>query len=226
MALGKEKFMLNRPQNRLRMGLLTSALVSMLILLGLASPAYAAINCVVGPGVTQTETTVTGSSGNDTIDCGGAEPGKTINGLGGDDTVTGTKFVDTINGGDGNDTLTGAIGDDLITGGLGNDTATGSAGNDTLYGGAGNDTLTGSEGNDTLNGEANDDTLTGGVGNDTINGGIGLDILKGGAGNDNLTGPPLDGSSDDLNGGADADVCARSPLLELFNRDSLTNCNP
>lgn len=218
--------MIHQVQNRLRRGLLASALVTMLILLGLASPAYAAISCVVGPGVTQTETTVTGSGGNDTIDCGGSEPGKIINGLGGDDTVTGTRFVDTINGGDGNDTLTGAIGNDLITGGLGNDTGTGSAGDDTMYGGAGNDTLSGSEGNDSLYGDANDDTLTGGVGNDIINGGTGLDILKGGAGNDNLTGPPWDGSSDDLNGGADSDVCARPGLLELFNRDSLTNCNP
>ncbi len=72
-----------------------------------ATAAYASSNCVVGPGVTQTATTVTGSSGNDTIDCTSADPGKTINGNGGNDTINGTNFDDTINGNDGNDTITG-----------------------------------------------------------------------------------------------------------------------
>src|SRR4028118_1445363 len=66
--------------------------------------------CVVGPGVTQTATTVTGSPGNDTIDCTNASPGKTITGGDGNDTITGTKFGDVINGGHGKDPGTGGAG--------------------------------------------------------------------------------------------------------------------
>jgi Ca2+-binding RTX toxin-like protein len=117
-----------------------------------ASPAFAASNCVVGPGVTQTATTVTGSGGNDTIDCTSADPGKTINGNGGNDTITGTAFNDTINGGDGNDTITGGVGNDTLSGGLGMDTLNGSAGNDTLSG-PGTDLAV-----DTLNGGADTDS--------------------------------------------------------------------
>src|ERR1051326_2354368 len=99
-----------------------------------AGTASAAVNCVVGPGVTQTATTVTGSGANDTIDCPSANPAKTINGNGGNDTVTGTLFNDTINGGVGNDTLTGGVGNDTLSGNAGADTLNGSAGNDNLSG--------------------------------------------------------------------------------------------
>jgi hypothetical protein len=99
-------------------------------LLGGAAAAQAATPCVVGPGLTQTDTTVTGSPGNDTIDCGGTNPGKTINGNGGNDTITGTDFADTISGSAGNDTLVGASNDgsqDSLDGGLGIDTCQGPA---------------------------------------------------------------------------------------------------
>ena len=98
-----------------------------------ASTAYAASDCVVGPGVTQTATTVTGSGGNDTIDCTSADPGKTVNGNGGNDTIT---------GGVGNDTLNGEIGEDTLSGSAGNDTLNGpadDAAKDTLNGGDGID---------------------------------------------------------------------------------------
>ncbi|MCO1580452.1 hypothetical protein M8C13_32330 [Crossiella sp. SN42] len=39
--------------------------------------------------MTQTDTTVTGSSGNDTIDRTNSSPAKTIDGDGGNDTITG-----------------------------------------------------------------------------------------------------------------------------------------
>ncbi len=96
--------------------------------------AQAAVNCVVSAGVTQTDTVVIGSPGNDTIDCGGTNPAKTINGNSGNDTITGSALDDTISGGDGNDTITGGIGNDVLTGGLGIDTISGSAGTDTLAG--------------------------------------------------------------------------------------------
>jgi Ca2+-binding RTX toxin-like protein len=101
------------------------------------------VPCVVSVGVTQTATTVTGTSADDTIDCTNASPGKTIVGLDGNDTITGTAFNDTIEGGNGNDTVTGGPGDDTIEGGNGNDTLTGSAGNDVVTDlGDGNDTVT------------------------------------------------------------------------------------
>jgi Ca2+-binding RTX toxin-like protein len=101
------------------------------------------VECVVGPGVTQTATTVTGTAANDTIDCTNASPGKTIVGGDGNDTITGTAFNDTIDGGNGNDTITGGPGDDFIEGGNGNDTLTGSGGNDVVVDtGDGEDTIT------------------------------------------------------------------------------------
>jgi hypothetical protein len=138
----------------IRSGVLAATMAMAIGLFGGAA-AQAAVPCVVGPGVTQTDTTVTGSPGNDTIDCGGTNPAKTINANAGNDTITGTDFNDTINGGDGNDTITGGTGDDNLTGGLGGDTISGSAGNDTLAGYS----------NDGLQ-----DSLDGGVGIDTCQG--------------------------------------------------------
>ncbi len=117
-----------------------------------APAASAATNCDVSSGVTQTATDVTGTSGNDTINCTSADSSKAIKGNGGNDTITGTNFNDTIDGG---------TGDDIITGG---------AGRDTLTGGSGTDTVNGSDGNDVLTGPSNDgavDTLNGGTGYDT-----------------------------------------------------------
>ena len=101
------------------------------------------VDCVVGPGVTQTATTVTGTALNDTIDCTNASPDKTITGGDGNDTITGTAFNDTIDGGNGNDTITGGPGEDTIEGVNGNDTLTGSGGNDVVVdAGDGEDTIT------------------------------------------------------------------------------------
>ena len=55
-----------------------------------------------------------------------------------------------INGLEGNDKITGGSGDDVIDGG---------SGNDTLYGGNGNDSLTVGKGNDRLNGADGSDTF-------------------------------------------------------------------
>jgi 5'/3'-nucleotidase SurE len=166
-----------------------------------------------------------------------AEPGKTINGSNGDDTLTGTTGDDTINGrngndliiagdgndqasgGNGDDTLKGGAGDDNLNGGNGDDTLKGGAGDDNLNGGNGNDTLKGGAGNDVLNGGNGNDTLKGGAGNDVLNGGNGNDALKGGAGNDILLGNAgndlLDGGHGDdrLTGGAGHDTFFFGPNL-------------
>lgn len=125
---------MNDIQHRMCGGILAGTLVMAIGLLGAVPAAQAAVPCVVGPGVTQTDTTVTGSPGNDTIDCGGASPGKTINGNAGNDTITGTVSDDTIDSGDANDTITGGAGNDTLNGGLGIDTISGSDGNDNLAG--------------------------------------------------------------------------------------------
>ncbi len=114
--------------------LVLAAILTMGGLLATAGGAAAAVPCTVGPGVTQTSTTVTGSTGNDTIDCTNSDTRKTIVGNGGNDTITGTAFNDSIHGDAGNDTLTGGAGNDLLSGGVGIDTLNGSAGNDDLRG--------------------------------------------------------------------------------------------
>lgn len=106
---------------------------------------------------------ITGSSGEDTIDVG--------------------NFASTIVGGAGNDSLTGGTAADSITGDAGNDTIAGAGGNDTLAGGDGNDQITDSVGGSvSINGGAGNDTvittntlLTEG---DTLVGGDGTDILS------------------------------------------------
>jgi len=101
-----------------------------------ATSASAAPGCVVSAGVTQNANTVTGTGGNDTIDCTSAERAKTITGGGGngDDTLTGGAGSDTLTGGPGADTLSGGTGDDTLTG------AAADGGKDTLNGNAGTDT--------------------------------------------------------------------------------------
>ena len=151
---------MNTHHHRIRTGLLAGTAA---IAIGLVGSANAfATDCVVGPGVTQTTTTVTGSPMNDTIDCGGTTEGKTIVGLGGNDTITGTDFADTISGGDGNDTITGGTGADTLDGGLGIDSISGSAGDDTLVGPSNDgsqDTLDGGDNIDTCQGPAPDPDL-------------------------------------------------------------------
>ena len=147
--------------HRTRRGILAGSLFLALGVLNGVTPAHAAVNCVGSIGVTQTATVVTGTSGNDTIDCGGANPGKTVNGNGGNDTITGTPFVDMINGGAGNDTITGSDGNDILIGGDGNDTITGGRSNDTATLGNGNDTFVWNpgDGSDIVEGQAGTDTL-------------------------------------------------------------------
>lgn len=91
-----------------------------------------------------------------------------IDGGGGNDTLTGSNQNDTIIGGLGNDDLTGLLGDDSITGGEGVDSIFGNGGNDTLLGGDGRDTIAGGDGDDFIRGGLQLDELDGGAGFDTL----------------------------------------------------------
>ena len=166
-------------------------------------PVLPFIPCEVSAGVTQTATTVTGTPADDTIDCSAASPGKTIDTFAGNDTVTGTVFLDVITSGDGNDTITGLAGNDVVDAGDGNNTVTGGLGDDTITAGTGSDTLTGSEGND------------------FIVGGRGIDTLSGGPGDDNLIGPNNDSSVDTVSGGDGANDVCTGPGLDF---DIVSGC--
>ncbi|NEP91089.1 MAG: calcium-binding protein [Okeania sp. SIO2C2] len=172
--------------------------------------------------------TLTGSSGNDSID--GGEGNDVINGELGNDSLTGSTGNDLLNGGSGSDILEGGTGHDELNGDAGDDTLRGERGNDILNGGAGDDYAEGSrgadiidggEGDDFLSGGASRDNITGGSGNDTIlggndhdqlNGGGGDDIIDGDNGNDTLTGvdptaaQPGNNEIDTLEGGAGTDL--------------------
>ena len=118
------------------------SLLLVLTSMSIGPAAAQGVACVVSTGVTQEGDTITGTSGNDTIDCSSATTGKTIT------------------GGDGNDTITGGLGNDYIDGGPGNDTITGGPANDCLYGREGNDTLTGSAGSNTIDPGAGENTVS------------------------------------------------------------------
>ncbi|MGH8689042.1 MAG: calcium-binding protein, partial [Burkholderiales bacterium] len=62
------------------------------------------------------------------------------------------------------DILDGVAGDDVMSGGDGNDILYGQSGNDTMSGGAGDDEMYGGLGNDTMTGDAGDDVMLGGLG--------------------------------------------------------------
>jgi Ca2+-binding RTX toxin-like protein len=90
----------------------------------------------------------------------------TVNGLGGNDTLTGGVGLAaimqlTLDGGDGNDTLNGGNGADVLLGGNNNDTVDGNGGNDTALMGAGNDTFVWDpgDGSDIEEGQDGVDTL-------------------------------------------------------------------
>src|SRR5215510_2719321 len=89
-----------------------------------------------------------------------------VNGLDGDDTITGTGNLApltalTMNGGLGGDTLLGGNGADMLLGGAGDDFVDGNQGLDTALLGGGADTFQWDpgDGNDLVEGQAGNDTL-------------------------------------------------------------------
>jgi Ca2+-binding RTX toxin-like protein len=165
--------------------------------------------------------TISGTSGNDTIEPAGNSAGVTGGTPGGgDDTINAGGGNDTVDGGGGNDSIEGQAGGDLLQGGEGNDTLKGGFGNDTLDGGNGTDTADISHttadpaitlvagGNGTVDFGYDTETLIGienvigSLGNNAITGNSGANDLFGNDGNDTIDGG---GGNDTLDGGAGAD---------------------
>ena len=117
-----------------------------------------------------------GTLGNDTINGSGLSI-NIIDGLDGDDNLTGGTLADEIWGGDGDDTIIGNSGDDKLVGSLGNDLILGGNGDDLIWGGDGWDDIAGNNGDDFISGNAGNDILYGSTGSDTLYGGDGDDIL-------------------------------------------------
>lgn len=143
----------------------------------------------------------------------------TVTGIADGVTRTGTIFADTLNGTGGEDTLSG---------GWGNDTLNGLGGHDYLNGGLGNDKLDGGDGNDVLFGDLGNDTLRGGNGTDILFGGLGDDSLYGGAGADSFHFGRLEGNDTvyDFNTGEDRlilddGVSVRSAKVQDVNKDGV-----
>lgn len=102
-----------------------------------------------------------------------------LNGLGGDDTLTGgaslaAAILLTLDGGEANDTLNGGNGADTLLGGVGHDTVDGNTGNDVALLGTGNDLFVWDpgDGSDIVEGQADADTLR-------FNGSAGAEIFTG-----------------------------------------------
>ena len=76
-----------------------------------------------------TSLTVNGTSGNDTLNAD-HDIGTIVNGLGGNDYISGHNGNDVLNGGDGNDLIYGYYGNDTLAGGTGSDTLAGGPGAD------------------------------------------------------------------------------------------------
>jgi Ca2+-binding RTX toxin-like protein len=89
-----------------------------------------------------------------------------------------------VNGLKGDDTITGGSGDDVLIGNWGDDTLIGMGGNDSLHGGKGNDTERGGAGDDVIWGGLGDDTLNGEAGDDVLGGILGTNVMIGGGGSD------------------------------------------
>lgn len=124
------------------------------------------------------------SGGGSDSGSGGNDGGSTGNGAtAGDDSLT-LSSAGSLDGLAGNDTLTGSSGGDSLSGNDGRDKLLGKGGSDGLNGGSGNDVLRGSRGADDLNGGSGKDKLYGGSGSDTLDGGNGNDRLTGKSGAD------------------------------------------
>ncbi len=129
---------------------------------------------------------IEGTGGEDTLT--GTEGSELLRGNGGDDLLQGLEGADTLFGNAGEDILVGDGGDDSLCSGDGDDIVTGNRGEDTIEGQGGNDWVSGDYSNDIVYGNEGDDTVLGGRGQDVVSGNNGDDVLFGGI----ITGVPLD----------------------------------
>lgn len=153
---------------------------------------------------TTTDMTVfNGTAVADTLTTGGSSVRSIMNGMAGNDTITGGTGNDTLDGGAGNDILDGGAGADSMSGGLGGDTYVVDSVSDTVSEtstvvteidtvksavdftlGANLEKLILTAAGHTGTGNALNNTLTGSTGADTLDGGAGKDTLIGGTGAD------------------------------------------
>lgn len=126
----------------------------------------------------------------------------TINGNGGNDSVTTAGGNDSISTGNGSDTISAGNGTNVVNSGSGNDTVTTGSGNDKVTAGDGNNTVTAGDGKNTVTTGSGDDTITTGAGVDIVKSGGGADIIRTGGGNDIIE---AGSGNDNINAGAGND---------------------
>ncbi|MBU2941042.1 BspA family leucine-rich repeat surface protein, partial [Shimia thalassica] len=120
-----------------------------------------------------------GTTSDDVIDASGEGAGVRVEGLEGNDLITGCAFNDTLSGQDDADTLEGGLGADVLIGGEDSDVLYGALMSeqqaedqaDRIYAGSGDDLARGGYGYDELRGDAGHDTLIGEQGADSLYGG-------------------------------------------------------
>jgi Ca2+-binding RTX toxin-like protein len=140
----------------------------------------------------------------------------TINGNGGNDTITTGAGIDVIRVGNGNNTVNAGGGTNTVTSGNGNDTNSTGAGADLVDSGGGRDLINAGGGNDRVNA---------GAGNDLITPRGGIDSLSGGGGHDAF----VYGSLADARLGADtvSDISILNPNVpgegDMFNFHGLVD---
>jgi Ca2+-binding RTX toxin-like protein len=184
------------------------AAAGVLALAGLTSPDQA--GAAAAPTCFGRTVTIMGTPGDDNL-VGQGGVADVINGLGGNDIISGGAFYfDDDNPGNEPDYLCGGRGDDNISGSPGDDHINGGDGNDRVRGNNGSDVEQGNDGNDRVgSGSFADlgvrpDIMRGGQGADEIFGDWGHDTLEGGAGPDHIVDEECDSTTIHGNGGDDS----------------------
>jgi hypothetical protein len=186
-------------------------------------------NTIVG---TPSQTTVTGTNGNDLIFAFGAN--YSVNGENGSDCLDAGDGNNTLTDGNGSDTVVAGNGNDQVTVGNGNDAITLGNGTDKVVVGNGTDTVTIGNGNSSsITGGNNPDTITLGTGSSnavTIGNGNNVVTVHGGShdtvvvGNGNNTISLGSGTNNTFKGGSGHNVChVPSPGAAALS-DTITNC--